>query len=98
MTIVGWLQAVVFFALVLVFVKPLGAYMARVFTGERTVLSPVLAPVEGLMYRLCRVRPEEEMSAPTYLLAMFAFSTAGLASLYLVTYAEVAAARSARVR
>ena len=82
MTIHGGLQAIVFFALVLLFVKPLGLYMARVFSGERTFLSPVLVPLERLMFRLCRIRPDEEMSAPSYLLAMFAFSAVGLLFLY----------------
>ena len=84
MTTMGWLQAVLFFALVLVCVKPLGIYMARLFAGERTFLSPVLVPVEGAFYRMCRVRPDREMNAWTYLLAMMAFSFIGLIWLYLL--------------
>ena len=53
MTTIGWLQAIVFFLIVLALTKPLGLYMTRVFTGERTWLSPVLVPVERLIYRLC---------------------------------------------
>lgn len=82
MTLVGWLQALVFFALVLALTKPLGAYMARVFDGERTLLSPVLAPVEGAFYRLCGIRRTEEMTWKGYLFALLAFSVAGLAYLY----------------
>ena len=55
MTVFGWLQALIFFVLVLLVTQPLGAYMARVFEGERTFFTPVLAPVERLIYRLCRI-------------------------------------------
>jgi K+-transporting ATPase ATPase A chain len=84
MTIQGWLQAAIYFALLCALTKPLGLYLARVFSGERTWLSPVFAPVENLMYRLCRIDPKREMTATTYLLALFAFSAVGLAWLYLL--------------
>jgi K+-transporting ATPase ATPase A chain len=47
MTFLGWIQIVLFCAIVVALVKPLGAYMTRVFNGERTFLSPVLQPVEA---------------------------------------------------
>ncbi len=84
MTITGWLQAGIFFALIVALTKPLGAYMARVFTGERTFLSPVLVPVENAFYRVCRVDAMREMNATGYLLALFAFSAVGLAWLYVL--------------
>jgi K+-transporting ATPase ATPase A chain len=84
MTIQGWLQAAIYFALLCALTKPLGLYLARVFSGERTWLSPVFAPVENLMYRLCRIDPKREMTATTYLLALFAFSAVGLAWLYVL--------------
>ena len=84
MTIQGWLQAAIYFALLCALTKPLGLYLARVFSGERTWLSPVFAPIENLMYRLCRIDPKREMTATTYLLALFAFSAVGLAWLYLL--------------
>jgi K+-transporting ATPase ATPase A chain len=83
-TITGWLQAGIFFALIVALTKPLGAYMARVFTGERTFLSPVLVPVENAFYRVCRVDAMREMNATGYLLALFAFSAVGLAWLYVL--------------
>jgi K+-transporting ATPase ATPase A chain len=83
-TIFGWIQVAVFFALVLALTKPLGAYMARVFSGERTFLSPVMAPVERLLYGVCRVDPEREMSWGSYLLATLAFSLIGLLYLYVL--------------
>ena len=82
MTSSGILQVVVFFALVLLLTRPMGAYMARVFSGERTLLSPLLRPVERLFYRLFRVSEEEDMRWTTYGLAMLAFSVVG----GLVTY------------
>ena len=82
MTVFGWLQAALFFALVVALTKPLGIYLARVFSGERTMLSPVFAGVESGFYRVLRIDPKREMSATSYLLALFAFSAVGLAYLY----------------
>jgi potassium-transporting ATPase potassium-binding subunit len=84
MTAIGWLQAVVFFLIVLALTKPIGIYMARVFEGERTWLSPVLRPIETLIYKLGGVREDEEMTWYAYALSMLAFSVIGLAYLYLL--------------
>lgn len=82
MTAIGWLQIAFVFALVLICVKPLGAFMARVFSGERTFLSPVLAPVERGFYTLAGIDPAKEQGWRSYTMAMLAFSVAGFASLY----------------
>src|SRR5215469_9010378 len=84
MTVVGWLQALVFLGIIAATTKPLGAYMARVFDGERTLLTPIFAPVERLIYRVCRVDPKNEMSATSYLLATLAFSAVGFAYLFVL--------------
>jgi potassium-transporting ATPase potassium-binding subunit len=84
MTAIGWLQAVVFFLIVLALTRPLGSYMARVFAGERTWLSPVLVPLEKLIYRVCGVREDDEMTWYAYALSMLAFSLIGLAYLYIL--------------
>ncbi len=84
MTAIGWLQAIVFFLIVLALTKPIGSYMARVFAGDRTWLSPVLAPIEKLVYRLCGVREDEEMPWYTYAFSMLAFSLISLAYLYIL--------------
>ncbi len=84
MTIYGWLQAAIYFVLLCALTKPLGLYLARVFSGDRTFLSPVLAPVEKLLYRICRIDPAREMTAVNYLFALFAFSATGLVWLYVV--------------
>lgn len=84
MTAIGWLQAIVFFLIVLALTKPLGSYMARVFAGENTWLSPVLRPVERLIYRLGGVREDEEMTWYAYAFAMLAFSVISFFYLYIL--------------
>ncbi len=84
MTSIGWLQAVVFFLIVLALTKPIGLYMVRVFEGGRTWLSPVLRPIETAIYRLGGVREDEEMAWYVYALSMLAFSVIGLAYLYVL--------------
>jgi K+-transporting ATPase ATPase A chain len=68
----------------LLLVKPLGAYMAKVYQGERTFLNPILAPVERLFYRLSGVRPENEMDWKTYAIALLVFNLMGLLFVYLM--------------
>ena len=63
-------------------IKPLGLYMARVLNGERTFLDPVLRPVERLIYRLSGVDPRQEQHWTTYTAAMLIFNLAGLVLLY----------------
>ncbi|HTD33904.1 MAG TPA: potassium-transporting ATPase subunit KdpA, partial [Candidatus Elarobacter sp.] len=82
MTVYGWLQAAVVFAIVCVLVKPLGAYMARVFEGERVFLTPVMGPVERAAYRLCRIDAAREMSWKGYAFAVLAFSLVSFLYLY----------------
>jgi potassium-transporting ATPase potassium-binding subunit len=84
MTAIGWLQAIVFFGVVLALTKPLGLYFVRVFNGERTWLSPVLRPVESVIYRASGVREDAEMSWPAYAFAVLVFSLVGLAFLYVL--------------
>ncbi|QEE28482.1 potassium-transporting ATPase subunit KdpA [Terriglobus albidus] len=84
MSLNGWLQIVVFFAAVLLFTKPLGAYMARVFQRQRTPLDFIFGPCERLLYRLTGVNPEQEMSWGVYATAMLVFSAATLVLTYLV--------------
>ncbi len=79
MTANGWIQIAIYCLAVLVCVKPLGLYMAKVFEGE----FKFLAPVERGIYRICGVRGEEQHWT-TYTIAMLAFSIAGFVSLYLM--------------
>jgi K+-transporting ATPase ATPase A chain len=82
MTLNGWLQIALFCVAVVALVKPLGAYMTRVFNGESTFLSPVLGPVERWLYRVGGTGESEEQHWTTYTLAMLLFNLAGLALLY----------------
>jgi K+-transporting ATPase ATPase A chain len=61
----GWIQFGVFFAVLLLTIKPLGLYISKVLNGERVHLSLFLAPVEKASYWLCRVDPQKEMSGRT---------------------------------
>ncbi len=76
------LQVIVFFAALLALVKPLGWYMARVYEGKPCGLDPLLGPLERAMYRLCGVRPTDEMDWKHYGVAMLFFNAAGLIFLY----------------
>ena len=82
MTFNGWLQIALYCVLIILFVKPFGSFMADVFTGQRTFMTPVLRPVERGLYRLCGVSEDDEQHWTTYVLAMLAFSVAGFLSLY----------------
>jgi K+-transporting ATPase ATPase A chain len=84
MTTQGFLQLAVFFAAVLAVTKPLGVYMTRVFNGERTLLHPILSPVERLIYRICRIDETEEQRWTAYAAAVLVFSFAGMLLLYAI--------------
>lgn len=82
MTLNGWIQILIFCGIVILLVKPLGAYMTRVFSGERTLLSPLFAPVERGLYRLSGTSEKEEQHWTSYVFAMLLFNLAGFAILY----------------
>jgi K+-transporting ATPase ATPase A chain len=63
---------------------PLGAYMARIYSGEHTWLAPVLGPVERAIYKVCRIRPDQEQHWTVYALSSLAFSVVGLLLMYAV--------------
>ncbi len=82
MTLYGWIQILLFCAIVLALAKPLGGYMTRVFNGERTFLSPVLAPVERGLFALAGTHEREEQHWSAYAAALLLFNLAGLLLLY----------------
>jgi len=84
MTLLGWLQILVFCGIIIVLVKPLGAYMTRVFNGESTWLQPVLRPIERGLYRVAGTREDEEQNWVTYAVALLLFNLAGFVVLYLL--------------
>jgi potassium-transporting ATPase potassium-binding subunit len=77
-----WLETIVFFIVLLVMIKPVGSFMARVYQGERTFLSPVLVPVESLLYRICGVNRDEEMGWQRYAWAVVLFNIVCAVSLF----------------
>jgi K+-transporting ATPase ATPase A chain len=78
----GFLQIAIYLIVLMLLVKPLGGYMARVYQGDRTLLGQVLGPVERLTYRMIGVKPEQEMGWKTYTLAVLLFSVLGILFLY----------------
>ncbi len=88
MTSFGVLQITVFFLIILATAKPLGAYMARVFAGERTWLHPVIRPLERLIYRLCRIDEKAEQPWTGYSIALLIFSAGSVAWVYLLQRAQ----------
>ncbi len=83
MTPNGIVQISLYLIALLLVTKPMGAYMTRVFEGERTLLTPVLGPIERLCYKLFGVDEKQDMKWTTYTLAMLMFSVVGM----LFTYA-----------
>jgi potassium-transporting ATPase potassium-binding subunit len=84
MTALGWIQILLFFAIVVGITPVLGAYMTRVFSGERTFLSPVLRPVESAIYRVAGVDERHEQHAVSYTVAMMLFHVGGFLILYVL--------------
>ena len=84
MTLNGILQISLYLVVLLLLVKPLGAFMARVFQREKTFLDPVLGPVERLIYRVARIDPANEMDWKENALAMLLFNGIGLLFVYLL--------------
>jgi K+-transporting ATPase ATPase A chain len=84
MNLFGWLQFAIYIFILLVLVKPLGLYMARVYQGERTFLAPVLEPVERLIHHLAGIKPEDEMNWKTYAGTLLLFNLVGFVFLYLL--------------
>jgi potassium-transporting ATPase potassium-binding subunit len=84
MTANGWLQIVVYLAVIFAITKPLGVFMARVFNRERTFLDPVARPIERLLYRLTGVDEDHEMRWTEYALTMLLFSGVTMLLLYLM--------------
>ena len=82
MTVIGWIQILLYCAIIAALVVPLGAYMTRVFNGERTFLSPVLRPVEAGLYWLGGVDERREQHWLTYTVSMLFFHVGGFLILY----------------
>ncbi len=84
MTLPGIAYIVLYLILLILAAKPLGRYIARVFQREKTFLDPVIGPMERVLYRIARIRPEEEMDWKRNAIAMLIFNAAGVLLLYLL--------------
>ena len=84
MTVNGWFQILFFLLIISALAKPLGVYMTRVFSHEKTFLDPVLRPIEKLVYRLIAVDEKREMRWTEYTVAMLLFSGVSMTLLYLI--------------
>jgi K+-transporting ATPase ATPase A chain len=84
MTVNGWFQIGLFFLLLLMITKPMGVYMARVFSGEKTFMDPVVRPVERLLYRVTGVDEKHEMRWTEYAIAMLLLSLVSMILLYVI--------------
>ncbi len=84
MTAIGWAQIAIFCVIIIAITPVLGAYMTRVFGGERTFLSPILRPVEAAIYKLGGVDERHEQHAVTYTVGMLLFHVGGFLILYVL--------------
>src|SRR5579872_5494225 len=84
MTINGWIQIFVFLLLIFLVTKPLGVFMFRVFSREKTFLDPVLRPIERLLYRATCVDESHEMRWTEYAVSMLLFSMVSMVFVYLI--------------
>ena len=84
MTLLGWFQILLFLGAILALTKPFGTFMYRVFEGEKTWLTPILRPVERVIYKIGGVKEDEEMPWTTYTIAMLLFSIVTLVVTYVI--------------
>ena len=84
MTVIGWVQILLYCAIIVAITPALGAYMTNVFSGERTFLSPILRPVESAIYRIAGVDERQEQHAVTYTVGMLIFHVGGFVILYVL--------------
>ena len=84
MTANGWFQIGLYLFVIFLVTKPLGVFMTRVFSREKTFLDPILRPIEKLVYRLTGVDEKREMRWTEYAIAMLLFSGVSMTLLYLI--------------
>jgi K+-transporting ATPase ATPase A chain len=84
MNIYDWVQLIAYFGILILLVKPLGSYMARVYQGEHIFLDRALAPVERFIYRISGIDPQTEMNWKIYAIALLVFNALGLFLVYLL--------------
>ncbi len=88
MTVTGWIQILLYCLIIVALTPLLGAYMTRVFGGERIFLSPILRPVELAIYKIAGINEHNEQHAVTYTIGMLLFHVGGLIILYVLMRAQ----------
>jgi potassium-transporting ATPase potassium-binding subunit len=82
MTLIGWIQILIYCAIIIAITPVLGGYMTKVFGGERTFLSPILHPVEVVIYKIAGVDERREQGWLMYTVGMLLFHVGGFLILY----------------
>ena len=84
MTVNGWIQIALFCAIIIAITPALGGYMTKVFNGERTFLSPILRPIERMIYAICGVNEKDDQHWTVYSISMLLFSLMGFFLFYAI--------------
>src|SRR5215469_12757691 len=88
MTVIGWIQIIIYCAIIVAITPLLGAYMTRVFNGERTWLSPLLQPLERALYAFAGVDERREQTWVMYVVGMLIFHAGGFLLMYALMRAQ----------
>ena len=94
MTFAGWFTIIAFVVVVTALAFPLGSYMAKVYTGERVIFSPVFSGPERFLYRILRVDEERQQDWKAYAKSLIIFSLAGWIFLYIILRTHIARLRA----
>src|SRR6202167_2044684 len=84
MTVIGWVQVLLYCVIIVAMTPVFGGHMTRVFNGERTFLSPILRPVELVIYKIAGIDERHEQHAVSYTVGMLLFHVGGFLILYLL--------------
>jgi K+-transporting ATPase ATPase A chain len=84
MTANGWIQIALFSVIIIALTPVLGAYMTKVFSGDRTFLSFLLRPIERAIYTICGVHEKDEQHWTGYGVSMLLFNLAGFFLFYAI--------------
>ncbi len=80
----SWLLVISYFLLLFALARPLGAYMAKVYEGERTFLTPALGWIESKFFALSGIDPVKQMDWKEYALSLLVFSFVCFVGLFLI--------------
>src|SRR3984885_11989224 len=90
MTLIGWIQILLYCAIIIAITPVLGSYMTRIFNGEPTFLSPILRPVEVAIYKIAGVDERREQNWLMYTIGMLLFHVGGFLILYALIRLQTA--------